>query len=251
MVKIIDCHSHFPLVTNGDDSFLAELQRCGIEKIFANTVSGNQWHELSTWAANKPQIIPFYGIHPWHISAATLSADLQELAVLLGRSHACCGEIGLDRLCHTDFALQKEVFRRQLELAAETGTFVAIHCVKSWGPLLEMLTPFRGRITFMVHSFQGSQEVMERVVGLGGMISFSHRLLHGASGKSRQVVTATPLHHLLLETDFPFQKKDQADSARTYCRVLLRLYTLVSQLRRLPLAELAQAIKQNGTLCTH
>ncbi len=238
-------------MSKGDDSFLAELQQCGIEKIFANTINGKQWQELATWAANRPQIIPFYGIHPWQISAATLAADLQQLAVFLGRRHACCGEIGLDRLCRTDMALQHEVLKKQLELAAETDTFVAIHCVKAWGPLLEILTRFRGRLTFMVHSFQGSKEVMERVVGLGGMISFSPRILHGANGKILEVVTATPLDRLLLETDFPFQKKNQADSPRTYCRVLLRLYTLVSQLRRLPLAELTQAIEQNGTLCTH
>ncbi len=249
---MLDCHCHFLDISPPCHApFLVDLKVCGIKKVYCNSVGLEQWHALTSLASNHQEILPFYGIHPWHIRQDTVEADLRVLATLLGDSHSFCGEIGLDRLCRTDLRLQEEVFIRQLDLAMATKSFVAIHCVKAWGRLIDILAGYQGEVSFMLHAFQGSREVMERLVAMGGMISFSHRVMDGDQQKLQDVLRATPLDNLLLETDFPFQKSFTGHSRQTYCQVLSRLYSFVSQLCQVPVKELTHIIERNGSICTY
>lgn len=248
---MIDCHCHLLDVPGLSEEFLQAISRRHINKIYCNSVAAQQWSALTTLAAAHQQIIPFYGLHPWHIASKTVDSDLARLATVLQDDHCLCGEIGLDRLCDTDFTLQEDVFIRQLDLAMATDSFIAIHCVKAWGRLLEILQGYRGRIAFMIHGFQGSKEVMERLVAMGGMISFSDRVMTASPSKGREVLRATPLENLLLETDFPFQKSGQGVSAQTYCQILENLYAYAAQAQHITVAELTKIIERNGTFCTY
>lgn len=247
---MLDCHCHLLDLPHISDTFLSSLSRCKITKIYCNTVSVAQWPELTLLAQNYPAVVPFYGIHPWHLGAIT-DEDLDLLAGSLGQKNSFCGEIGLDRLCKTDFSLQENIFRKQLDIAMSTKSFVAIHCVKAWGRLLDILAEYQGEISFMLHSFQGTREVMERLVAMGGMISFSDRVMQGQQQKNQDVLKATPLENLLLETDFPFQKSMKGESATTYCHVLATLYSFVSRLHQIPVEELTHIIEYNGSICTY
>ncbi|MEN8256515.1 MAG: TatD family hydrolase [Thermodesulfobacteriota bacterium] len=248
---MLDCHSHLLDITNfSSDFFLASLEECHIRKIYCNIVDVKQWSSLSSLTEKYPQIIPFFGIHPWHITHFSFN-DLEPLADLLRKELSCCGEIGLDRRCDTDFLLQKKMFVKQLDLAKDTQSFVAIHCVKAWGPLLEILAGYQGKISFMIHSFQGSREVMERLVAMGGMISFSDRVMQSKQKKLQEVLKVTPLENLLLETDFPFQTSIEGSSSKIYCQVLSNLYTFVARLREISASDLSQIIERNGSICTY
>ncbi len=247
---MLDCHCHLLDFPELSGDFFSSLAACNINKFYCNTVSARQWSDLSSIALSYPQIIPFYGLHPWHLDKYSF-ADLDPLGHLLDGKFSCCGEIGLDRLCKTDFTLQEKLFRRQLDIAFTTKSFVAIHCVKAWGRLFEILAEYQGQLPFMVHSFQGSLEVMERLVALGGMISFSHRVMAGNQQKILNVLKATPLENLLLESDFPFSASDQGDDLPTYCQVVTKLYAFVCHHRQLAIDELAHMIEKNGSICTY
>lgn len=245
---MLDCHCHLLDIPNfSADDFLSNLSRN--TKNYCNTVGVDQWQALSVLSKKYPQVTPFFGIHPWHISE-NAPGEMKLLADFLTDKSSFCGEIGLDRLCKTDIHLQEEVFRGQLDIALSTESFVAIHCVKAWGKLLEILVEYRGKISFMLHSFQGSREVMERLVDLGGMISYSDRVMHANQQKIRDVVKATPLTNLLLETDFPFQTSLDGNSAPIYNQVVSNLYEFVSHLHNMPVNELEHIIENNGSICT-
>jgi Tat protein secretion system quality control protein TatD with DNase activity len=79
---------------------------------------------------------------------------------------------------------------------------VAIHCVKAWGLLLEILEQFAQEKmlpAIMIHAYGGSIETLQRLIRIGCFISFSCRLI--ADRKRHPAFLATPLPHLLLETD--------------------------------------------------
>lgn len=249
-MPMLDCHCHLLDLRSSVAAFLAQLADADISRIYCNSVSARQWPDLALMAASHPRVVPFYGIHPWH-GGDMADHDLEQLALLLADKNACCGEIGLDRLCKTDFRRQETLFRRQLDLAAATRSFVAIHCVRAWGPLLEILAEYQGEITFMLHGFQGSLEVMERVVAMGGMISFSDRLLAAPQPALQAVFMATPLDRLLLETDFPFLKSRTGEAPALYHQTLVELYTYVGGRRQLSLPELTEIIARNGSICTY
>lgn len=248
---MLDCHCHLLDAGVPPAVFFDSLSGCHVTKFYCNTTRASQWSVLSAAAVHHPQIIPFYGIHPWHITPAQAAGDLQLLAALLEDDHCFCGEIGLDRLCATDFSLQEEIFIRQLDIAMSTKSFVAIHCVKAWGRVLEILASYQGKINFMIHGFHGSREVMERLVAMGGMISFSDRVIQSSRQRLQDVLRVTPLENLFLETDFPAHKGDKGPGPKTYCQHITPLYLFVSRLRHVPLAELVQIIDRNGSLSTY
>ncbi len=248
---MLDCHCHLLDITNfSSDTFLLSINKCHVERIYCNSVEMSQWSLLSTFSKQQSQIIPFFGLHPWHLDSSSFDA-LSRLVEFLSKPFTSCGEIGLDRHCDTDFSLQKEIFIRQLEIAKDTKSFVAIHCVKAWGPLLEILTDYQNDISFMIHSFNGSYEVMERIVTMGGMISFSDRILQNNQRKLQEVLKKTPLENLLLESDFPFQSTLIGSSPKIYCQLLTDLYTFVARLRGISFTDLIQILSKNGSICTY
>ncbi len=248
---MLDSHCHLLDVKDLPmQNFCSDIQEAGIRRVFCNSTKPEQWPALRLLAQQHQSVVPFYGIHPWHISDHSL-AEIDKITDFSSQRRSFYGEIGLDRACKTDFGLQKMLLIKQLELAAADNGFAAIHCVKAWGPLLEILEKFKGKFAFMVHGFNGSREVMERLVAMGGMVSFSPRVMNAQNSKITDVLKRTPLDNLLLETDFPYHKGQDDGSASTYCRVLTDLYSFVAQLRQIPLSELIARIDKNGSLCTY
>ncbi len=243
---MIDCHCHYLDLATTED-FLDQLQGSQLSNGWCNSTESSQWTRLGEIADKYPLIRPFFGIHPWFIND-TVSHDLEQLNSLLQDSRFSCGETGLDRLTSTDFSLQQEVFSRQLEIASSTDSFVAIHCVRAWSPLLEILVHFSGKIRFMIHSFQGSLEVMQQLTKQGAMISFSPRVI--GHEKLQRVLRETPSANLMLETDYPYPASPGDNSPAGYLDTLSRLYTFAAGQRGVSLQELTTTIRKNGSICT-
>ncbi|HEY6167761.1 MAG TPA: TatD family hydrolase [Verrucomicrobiae bacterium] len=98
---------------------------------------------------------------------------------------------------------QAEVFRQQLEVAAECGLNCVIHqrgdCFADTVALLE---PFVGRVRFVFHCFVGTPAEQERIVALGGLTSFTGIVTFKNGQTVRE--SAKVATELMLETDSPF-----------------------------------------------
>ena len=98
--------------------------------------------------------------------------------------------------------IQKPVFIDQLNLARKSGRALTIHCLKAWGPLMEILSdhlPPR----FLMHSFGGSIEIARRLIPMGAYFSFSGYFLHLRKSAVLEVFKNLPRERILLETDAP------------------------------------------------
>ena len=96
------------------------------------------------------------------------------------------------------------MFTTQLDLASQRNLPLSIHCLKAWGPLIEILEsrplPQRG---FLMHSYSGSAELIPRLAKLGAYFSFSGYFLHPRKQNVRDAFSSVPLDRLLIETDAP------------------------------------------------
>jgi len=139
---------------------------------------------------------------------------------------------------------------------------VAIHCVKAWGRLVEILSAFQSRLpVVMVHGFTGSREIMRRLTGMGVFISFSMQLAHPARNKLRKVFLQTPLDRLLLETDSPYQfcielidRENQTVLTENKINepgVIPALYHFGAALRGIRLNDFSRALWKNGKIFTN
>ena len=201
----------------------------------------------------------FFGIHPWFSDTATAGWQqrLKSMSESLDQAVGI-GETGLDRSCPIDFGVQKQLFQEHLELAAEQNWPLSVHCVRAWGVLVDMLAEFSQRHSLppvLIHSYNGSTEIMRRLTTLGCYISYSEALAASGQTRLRETFIQTPTSLLLLETDAPYAKnpdlkKKNKDVINEPADVA-ELYHCAARLRQVALSELSDQLYKNAKVFTN
>lgn len=207
-MKFYDAHNHLQ-----DDRFggtqtelLAACEKAGVARMVVNGACESDWPQVLKLARENKTVLPSFGYHPWYI--AERSAEwLKNLETFLDAVPSAIGEIGLDRWKpDLSYEGQEEVFLAQLRLAAERNLPVSIHCLQTWGRMLELLQnnprPPRG---FLLHSFGGPAEMIPAFAKLGAHFSFPGYFLHERKLRQRETFRHVPADRLLVETDAPDQ----------------------------------------------
>ena len=147
------------------------------------------------------------GIHP-HEAALATEEDFRLLAELAKHSAVIAwGEIGLDfHYDHSPRDVQREVFARQLKLAAEQQLPVIIHTREAEEDTLKLLQENWGRpeIGGILHCYSGSLALAQAGLEMGFLVSFAGMLTFPKAHNVREVAQKVPMERLLIETDAPF-----------------------------------------------
>ncbi|MCX5678743.1 MAG: TatD family hydrolase [Candidatus Omnitrophica bacterium] len=227
----------------------------GVGRFFCNGTYPRDWPEVMKLAGSHSNIIPFFGVHPWHIDKTVEGWD-KALIEYLALPGSRIGEIGLDG-AKVDVSLvrQREIFTRQLDIAVEFKKPFTVHCVQAWDALLEEIRMRKDKkLLFMVHWFSGSPEIAVELIKLGGYISFSPRLLYERALKHRASFDVTPVDRILLETDYPYTpdsgSADKPDVSK-YFEWLRSLYGMAARLKKLDEVTFEQKVWDNGTVFLH
>ena len=207
-----DAHLHLQDLRLHDiDSIIEAMRATGIDRCVVNGTSPEDWQRVATLAKHHPDlIIPSYGLHPWKTPCATNWKPLLKRH-LKNSEHPCIGECGLDRwIPNFDIKAQEEAFIYQLDLACELNAPITIHILKAWGWFLDILRdrkshhpnplPNRG---FLLHSYNGSIELIPELIDAGAYFSFSGYYLNPNKKKQLDVFKEIPIERLLIETDAP------------------------------------------------
>jgi len=242
--RYLDSHCH--LQTGYLTPSQKGIREAGIARMLCNATSEADWQAVVDLAADRQEVVPFLGIHPWFAANAGAGWE-QRLRSLLEQIPAGIGETGLDRSCRTDFACQQQIFTGQLQMASELRRPLVIHCVKAWGRLLDLLEQCPKPLPpIMIHAFAGSGETLQRLIRCGCFISYSTRL--ATESKLHPSFLATPLASLLLETDAPAGLNHQTVSDEP--AAITALYRLAADLRGMTLNEFCREIWNNGAIFT-
>lgn len=250
----VDAHLHLPRTDSADESFFIHAQAATEIGILAiNSTCEQDWTKLILSARRYNKVIPFLGIHPWW--ANDVSAGWQErLKTNLIKTTFGIGEIGLDALSTTPVDIQEAIFIPQLEMAEDMGRMVSIHCCRRWGRLLDLLTATcKGDSKIIIHGFNGSLEIMHRLLNLGAMLSFGTSLEDPAKIKIRQAFQKAPLDRILLESDWPsrLSAKKNCPAATTHHIILADLYSVAAELKAISIEQLQTTVWENGQIFTH
>jgi TatD DNase family protein len=117
------------------------------------------------------------------------------------------GEIGLDYYYdHADRAVQRSVFEQQLQIAVDTDRPIVVHTREADEDTRDILNNFSGQLSRkgVIHSFTSSLALAEYCLGEGFSLGFNGIATFNAADNVREVVAATPMELLLLETDAPY-----------------------------------------------
>lgn len=135
------------------------------------------------------------GIHPWFLTEDDIALQLTWLNTLLeDKRLRAIGEAGLDKCCHTPFALQQKAFEAQIICSENHHLPMILHVVRTYQEIIAYRKNFHARQPWIIHGFRGKKEVAHTLLNQGFYLSFSSRF-------QPEALRYVPDEYLLLETD--------------------------------------------------
>jgi len=184
------------------------------------------------------------------------------------------GEIGLDfHYDHSPRDVQREWFRKQIQLANELKMPIVIHSReadqevmdilkeegafsderKSWFPQRPDSTGFAGGkdglapdARVLLHCFSGSAELGKQYVKLGATLSVAGPVTYKNNRKTQTVVSEVPLEFLLVETDSPYLTPEPFRGKPNNSTLVEHTARKVAEIKGLSYEEVAEATKENA-----
>ncbi len=194
------------------------------------------------------------GIHP-HEARLANGAAYQKMERLARHPKVIAwGEIGLDYFYdHSPREIQKQVFIRQMELAAAAKLPIVIHCRPSegsdnaWEDYFELVEAHwaASGLGGILHCFTGDWSQAKRVLDLGFMISFAGNLTFPKAQQIRDAALQVPLDRMLIETDSPFLAPVPHRGKRNEPAFVKETALRLGQLRGLTAEEIGQRTSVN------
>jgi TatD DNase family protein len=212
-----DTHAHlgFPDFAADLPQVIERAREAGIAKIICIGTDLKSSERAVQIAGDNDGIYAAVGWHPTHVLDAPEDVGPVLRALARHPKVVAIGETGLDYHRRPDAARpgldferyktrQAEIFRQQLEVAAELGLNCIIHQRDSFEDTLAQLAPFAARARGVFHCFSESLEAMRRVLALGCLVSFTGIVTFKNGGNVRDALAAAAPGQFMFETDCPF-----------------------------------------------
>ncbi|MDX1817949.1 MAG: TatD family hydrolase, partial [Marinobacter sp.] len=205
---IIETHCHLDYLKDRPlEETLAESQRVNIERVITIAVAPDNLAKVRELSNVAPWVYGTQGIHP-HEAETYTDAVEEEI-----RRHAgdekivAVGEIGLDYFYdNADREVQRNVFRRQLQLACDADRPVVIHSREADEDTIAILKEFENSLTRrgVIHSFTSGPGLAKYALDQGWCLGFNGITTFNKAENVRDIVRMSPIEQILLETDAPF-----------------------------------------------
>jgi TatD DNase family protein len=194
------------------------------------------------------------GIHPHEARLADDSAYATMEQLARHPKVIAWGEIGLDyHYDHSPRETQKQVFSRQMELAAAAKLPIVIHCRPSDGSdnaWEDCLTMIKGQwaphgLGGILHCFTGNSAQAKRGLDMGFMISFAGNLTFPKAQQFRDAALEVPLDCMLIETDSPYLAPVPHRGKRNEPAFVRETARRLGELRGLSMEEIGEQTSRN------
>lgn len=186
------------------------------------------------------------GIHPEELSKFSEDEmnEIQQLA-----KHPKCaaiGEIGLDYYWDDSRKKeQKELFRRQIELALALDKPVIIHDREAHADSLELVRAYPG-LRGVFHCYSGSAEMARELLKRGWYLGFDGPITYKNARKTLEVLEICPLDRILAETDSPYLSPVPMRGKRNYSGNLRYIIEKIAEIKKLDVKEAESITFENG-----
>ena len=200
----IDTHLHIGYGFGVEpDLYINHALDSGVKLLIASFCEKDDIMLSTKFVDNYNCLYASIGYHPEVVNnIVDKDFEILENLVKNNKKIVAIGEIGLDYYWTKDNKnKQREVFRRQLEIAERLDVPVVIHSRDAIGETYEILKEYKVR--GVIHCFSGSLEMAKKFIdlgfllGIGGVVTFKN-------SKLSLVVEQVPLESIVLETDSPY-----------------------------------------------
>lgn len=216
-IMFVDSHAHLDgeKFESDREQVIARAREAGVQTIVA-IGNGDRPAQVDCGirlAEKYDFIYATLGIHP-HEARLADEAAFQNMERLAKHPKVIAwGEIGLDYFYdHSPRDIQKDVFVRQMELAAVAKLPIVIHCRPSngsddaWEDCLSLMREHwePHGLGGILHCFTGNWPQAKLALDMGFMISFAGNITFPKAQQIRDAALEVPLDRMLIETDCPY-----------------------------------------------
>ena len=154
------------------------------------------------------------------------------------------GEIGLDYHYDTDKELQKELFKRQLEIAYKYNKPVIIHsrdCIQETYNILK-----DSNVKGTIHCYSGTKEMALEFIKIGFLIGIGGVSTFKNAKNIVDVIKYIPLEYIILETDSPYLTPEPYRGKRNEPMYIPIVAKRVADIKGLDIKEIERTTTDNA-----
>jgi TatD DNase family protein len=202
---LIDTHCHLadPAFDADREAVLERAWAAGVGHVVVIGETPATADKALELVGQDPRLSATAGLHPHEARHWTPDTETWLRERLADSRVVAAGEMGLDyHYDHSPRELQREVFDRQLGLAAEAGRPAVIHAREADEDVAAILRN-HPRAIAILHSFSSSATLLRAGLTLGHYVSFSGMITF-RSWRLDALIPEIPVDRLLVETDAPY-----------------------------------------------
>ena len=186
---------------------LGRARASGVQRFLAICDRYDNFPAVREIAEAHPDIWCSVGVHPHHakdftsLTAETLIAEARHPKVV------AIGETGLDfHYGYSAEADQLRSLREHINAARVTGLPLILHTREADTLMADLLEEeyAKGAFQPLLHCYTGGEDLCQRALALGAVVSVSGILSFKSANDVRAVIANVPLDRIILETDCPY-----------------------------------------------
>lgn len=187
----------------------------------------------------------------WHPVDAIDMTDEDLLWIEELSSHpkvVALGEMGLDYYWDkSPKDVQKQVFRKQIQLAKKVKLPIVIHNRDATADIVEVLKEEGAEeVGGIMHCFSGSPETAQECVKMNFYISLGGPVTFKNAKKPKEVAEAIPLEKLLIETDCPYLAPHPFRGKRNEPSYVKLVAEQIAEIKNISVEEVAKVTTENA-----
>ncbi len=247
-IQLIDTHCHLEMEQfDGDrDEMIRRAEAAGIATMITVGSDLSSTARALELAERYPALFVSAGVHPHEARRAGDDAFEKLRSYTAHPKIVAIGETGLDyHYDHSPRDVQKTVFRRHLELAAECGLPAIIHCREAWDDTVGILKE-SGTSRGVLHCFSGDRKMAAEVISLGYHVSIAGPVTFRKADDLREVARLVPDEYLLIETDAPYLSPEPFRGRRNEPASMIHTARRIAELRGISLDDIARITTLNA-----
>jgi TatD DNase family protein len=248
---LIDTHAHlsFDGLAGQVDDVLERSRNAGVNGWITVSTEPADFNKVADLCTRFQRLWGTAGIHPHH--AKDVNDQHFEQLIELAKSDqiVAIGETGLD--FHYNFSkqqAQKQIFRRQLQIAINYDMPIIVHCRNAFKDTLDILDEFdTSALKVVFHCHSGPAEQTAILIERGYYISFTGIVTFKNADEARKAAQTVPLERMMLETDCPFMSPEPFRKQRiNEPALMVHTAAKLAEIKGMQLEEFARIVTQNS-----
>ncbi|PTY37713.1 hydrolase TatD [Saccharospirillum sp. MSK14-1] len=247
---IVETHCHLDYLKDAELSqILDDARAVGIERIVTIAVEPDNLGRVRDLTEEHAMIYGTQGIHPHDADHYTEATDAELRQHGNDDKIVAIGEIGLDyHYDHSDRAKQRQVFADQLKIACELDKPVVIHTRDADEDTQAILADYVPHLKRkgVIHSFTSGIDLAQYCLEQGFMLGFNGIITFNKAENVREVLAATPIEQLVVETDSPFLTPVPYRGQENAPKFLPFVIEKIADVKQLPVDQVLKQSYQNA-----